>query len=276
MSVVLADSKHAGDRDETDRLSGTPLRWGVCFALIVGLHLGGAWVAIRWQGKDEAAAVPPAAAVMIELAPLPAAPPAAPTAIPPGPEQVVSQPPPPPEPVVQPVLPPTPPSPAPRVAVPLLPKPPPKPPKRQQKPVEHERPASRPELKPPAAATTAPPQADLPPAHDIAAPAPGIASVQSTNAMPTWQGLLLGRLERFKRYPALAQFRRQQGVAYLRFTMDRQGKVLSATLQKSSGFSSLDDEALALIHRAEPLPPPPPEVPGDPIDLVVPVEFSMK
>ena len=94
--------------------------------------------------------------------------------------------------------------------------------------------------------------------------------------MPTWQSALLARLEQFKRYPNLAQFRHQEGVVQLRFTMDRQGHVLSAQIAKSSGYDALDDETLALIHRAEPLPPPPPEVTGATIGLTVPVQFSLK
>jgi protein TonB len=83
-------------------------------------------------------------------------------------------------------------------------------------------------------------------------------------------------LEQFKRYPSTAQLRHQQGVAYLRFSLDRKGKALSASIDKSSGFSALDEETLALIHRAESLLPPPPEVTGDPIVVVVPVQFFLK
>ena len=86
----------------------------------------------------------------------------------------------------------------------------------------------------------------------------------------------MGRLERFKRYPNSAQVRRQQGVVYLRFAMDRRGKVVSAAIEQSSGFDALDQETLALIHRAEPLPPPPPELTGDPVELVVPIQFFLK
>jgi protein TonB len=58
--------------------------------------------------------------------------------------------------------------------------------------------------------------------------------------------------------------------------MDRQGHVLSAQIAKSSGYESLDDETLALVHRAEPLPPPPAEVPGETLSLTVPVQFFLK
>jgi protein TonB len=213
--------------------------------------------------------------MMIDLAPLPAAPPAPPSEIPPGPKQEIAQPPPP-EPVVQPTLPPAPPTPAPKVEVPLPPKPKPKPPERHRRVVLQEPPKLKPDDKPPAPATTALPEVQAPPAPTVAAPAPGSAATPSNNAAPTWRGLLLGRLERFKRYPALAQYHRQQGVAYLRFTMNRDGRVLSAQIEKSSGYEMLDEETLALIHRAEPLPLPPPEIPGNPIELVVPVEFFLK
>src|SRR5262249_27052737 len=148
-----------------------------------------------------------------------------------------------------------PPTPAPIVTVPLPPEP---------KPVRRPSPRREP---PPIMAAPAPPL-EAPPTP--APPAPAVAAPQPSNAVPTWQSTLLARLEQFKRYPSLAQFRHQQGVVQLRFTMDRQGHVLSAQIVKSSGYDSLDDETLALIHRAEPLPPPPAEVAGATLSLTVP------
>jgi protein TonB len=249
----------------------TPLRWTLCFAVILALHAAGTWAVLHWRAAEEPPASPPPAAVMIELAPLPAAPPAPPSETPPGPKQIVAQPPPP-EPVVPPPLPPVPPSPAPEVEVPL----PPKPPVPHRRVVVHQPPRPQPVEEPPAPATTAPPQVQAPLAPTVAAPARGAAAARSSNASPSWQGLLLARLEQFKRYPATAQLHRQQGVSYLRFTIDRRGRVLSARIEKSSGFADLDAETLALVHRAEPLPPPPPEVSGDPITLQVPVQFFLR
>jgi protein TonB len=126
--------------------------------------------------------------------------------------------------------------------------------------------------KTPVEQTTAPVAASAPPAP---AAAPASAAPAPSNGAPTWQGLLLGRLEQFKRYPALAQSRGQQGVVWLRFTMDRDGKVLSARIDKSSGHDLLDQETLALIRRAQPLPRPPPDVPGATLELVTPIEFFL-
>lgn len=130
----------------------------------------------------------------------------------------------------------------PEVAIPI---PPPEPPK-------------------PVVENTAPPVRPLP-------PAPRLSSGQ-----PTWQGLVLGRLNQFKRYPGAAQRLRQQGVPWIRFVMDRNGKVLSSRIERSSGFRTLDDEAVALPKRAQPLPKPPDDVTGNTIELVVPVEFFLR
>lgn len=99
---------------------------------------------------------------------------------------------------------------------------------------------------------------------------------QLSSGKPTWEGLVLGALNTVKRYPREASFRRQQGVPYIRFVMNRDGEVLSVRLERSSGIRALDTEALALPKRASPLPKPPKEVTGNAIELVVPVEFFMR
>lgn len=101
-------------------------------------------------------------------------------------------------------------------------------------------------------------------------PAIGVASGQSN-----WAGLVLGRLEQFKRYPAAARTRREEGVCYVRFTINRQGHVLASSLDRTSGSALLDREAAALVRRADPLPPPPDEIDGQTITLTVPVEFFL-
>jgi len=43
-----------------------------------------------------------------------------------------------------------------------------------------------------------------------------------------------------------------------------------------SGWADLDNEARALIGRAQPLPPVPKDYPGETLDLIVPVVFSLR
>lgn len=114
---------------------------------------------------------------------------------------------------------------------------------------------------PPVKETVAPPPVPAPPAP------------RASSAKPTWEGLVLGALNRVKRYPREARGARLQGVPYIRFVMDREGRVEAVSLEGSSGHASLDREALALPRRAQPLPKPPEDVKGETIELVVPVEF---
>ncbi|RJG56023.1 energy transducer TonB [Sphingobium terrigena] len=104
-----------------------------------------------------------------------------------------------------------------------------------------------------------------------APPAPQVAS----NGPDAWEGRVLAALQKQRRYPRAAMARREQGVPYIRFVMDRDGKVLSVRLERSCGFPELDREAVALAKRASPLPKPPDDKPGDTLELMVPVEYFL-
>ncbi|MCG2840690.1 energy transducer TonB [Sandaracinobacter sp. RS1-74] len=112
--------------------------------------------------------------------------------------------------------------------------------------------------------TTAPKSLPAPPANRAA-----------HNAEATWEAMLLAHLEKYRRYPATARARGAQGVAHVRFRMNRQGAVLLAEILHSSGVPALDRAALETLRRAQPLPAIPDERP-DPLDLVVPVEFFVR
>jgi protein TonB len=98
--------------------------------------------------------------------------------------------------------------------------------------------------------------------------ASGLSSMSPAN----WQSLLMAHLERRKRYPSGARERGARGIAYVRFTIDGAGNVLSASLVRSSGFAELDQEGVALVRRASPLPAPPP---GANRMITVPVDFNI-
>jgi len=114
------------------------------------------------------------------------------------------------------------------------------------------------------------------PAAVAAPPTASAGAPPSADAMANFQRLLLARLDRAKRYPPAAMRRRAQGVAYLRFAIDRSGKVLAARIDRSSGHGDLDEEVLALIKRADPLPPFPSEITQEQLELVIPVQFSLR
>ena len=92
----------------------------------------------------------------------------------------------------------------------------------------------------------------------------------------SWETSLVKHLQRFKRYPAQAQARGEEGVVLLSFTIDRTGHVLDRHIARSSGHSELDAEVIAMIERAQPLPPFPPAMTEDKLDLTVPIRFSLR
>ena len=122
----------------------------------------------------------------------------------------------------------------------------------------------RQEARQPAPATTAP----------VAVP-DRVAAVAASQ-VPTWKGQITGLLERNKRYPPSAQARREQGVVQLAFSLDRKGLVVASRIVTSSGSPALDEEAMALVRRAQPFPAPPPQVTGEQVNLVVPIRFNLK
>ncbi|MGX9781697.1 TonB family protein [Janthinobacterium lividum] len=117
------------------------------------------------------------------------------------------------------------------------------------------------------------------------AAAPSIAAAPPSPALPpapqelrsgvsSWEGKVLARMERFRRYPTASRAKQEQGVVYLRCRIDRDGQVLAAAIERSSGSAALDQAALDTLQRAAPLPRIPKERP-DPLELSIPVEFSI-
>ena len=224
-------------------------RWGISFALVCALHLAAAAFLLDARIILPPAEVPQPDAVLIDLDPVASPSVAAPT-----------PPPPPSEPQLRQDVPPSP-----VKAEVTLPRPPPPlpAPPRPEKIAE-----PTPQPQPSQVAALPKPEA---------APAPQ-AKTASTPANPerTWEVQVLERLEKFKRYPRRAQLRQQQGVVYLRFKIGRRGEVLSHELARPSGIDLLDEEAMTLVDRAGPFPPPPPELGKDSIELVVPVRFILR
>jgi protein TonB len=251
-------------------------RWAICGAIIVLAHGAIAAGMVNWREEIEPAE--PAAAIVIEFAPVPVAPAAPQTEIAPGPEQVMSdasankpvesveekekveekvasRPAEEPPPDIKP-------APNPDVAV--------EPPQQEFTTPQRQEPRT------PAPTTSAPQALPEQTAALPAAPTQGRISPNTSNAVPTWKTQIVAVLERNKRYPAAAQSRREQGIAQVFFSLDRQGRVIDSRLVRSSGARALDEEALALLRRAQPFPPPPRELPGERVDLTVPIRFNLK
>jgi len=237
----------------TERPGNDVARWTASLAVVLALHGLGAAALLTWHSAVEPILLPPPAAIMIDLAPMPVP---LPVAVPP-----VVEPPKPPEPEKQ-VIPEPLPTPAPKPEV-VLPPPKPK--------IVHKvtPPPPKPEVEPTPVAPTPPAQ---PPQQAVA---PTVAAPPAPAATPSYQGLVMAQLLRNKDYPREARMRRQQGIPVLRFTLKRDGSLVGATLERSSGFPLLDEEVLAMVRRAAPLPPFPADMPQATQEWVVPVRFEL-
>jgi periplasmic protein TonB len=286
------------------------LRWGTSAALVVGAHATAAAIVVNYA--DPIAPGSPAAAIVVDLAPILAAPENAQPNLVPGPVQpqidgtpevkrddavvdtpepkVVEQKPVEIKPEDKPV----------EVAVakiePVEEKtetPPEAKPQDQpliEKAPEAKKPdvvAAPPVAKPPPPPKPKPKKASRPmqlatapmPAPDIApratAPSQGMPSPNARAATASWNASISAALERAKRYPADAKSRGEQGTAVVAFSLDRAGRVLASRIARSSGFPALDQETLATVARAS-LPPAPAEHSGARFSFSVPIRFNIR
>lgn len=267
------------------------LRWTLSALAIVAVHAGLIAGAIYWY-REQPAAGAPEPAIMIDMAPATAAPQAQPDDAAPGPDmlQADEQSAPPPEPMpqqqveekIEPTpqlvkpeveappeqkVEPTPPPPEPAAVAPKPPEPTPELPKPARAEVK-----KKPSVTPPAPRTTAPPRSQQRASAAAAAPSAGASRAASAN----YNQLIAAQLQRYKQYPSSSKAANEQGRAFISFTLDRSGRLLSARLTKSSGFAALDAETLAVVRRAQPFPPFPPDKAGSTDSFTVPISFFMR
>jgi len=91
-----------------------------------------------------------------------------------------------------------------------------------------------------------------------------------------WEGQIVARIEKRRRYPKSALAAGIEDNVLLRLVLDREGKLVRAEVVRSAGYSALNAEVLALAKRAQPYPRPPSTVRGLSVTLLVPVEFVIK
>ena len=91
------------------------------------------------------------------------------------------------------------------------------------------------------------------------APAPQVTSLAPTTVQPTpksdygWLSeTIVKRVEELKRYPADARLEQAQGKVVVKVVIREDGSVADVEVVKSSGFQSLDQAALDLMHQAGP------------------------
>lgn len=250
----------------------TGWRWPLCAALVLGLHAALLLLLARTSTHD-LVEPPSPPAVLIDLSDVPPAPAAStPAPTPPVPLQA------PPEMPDPPALPDLPSLPrVPQAAAQVSPPPPHRlpPPRRPAPPRPAPRAVARPAAPAPESVQDAVASPQPSPAA-VSAPAAAAVVPARPDAIPTWQGQLVARLRRARAYPDDARMRGDTGTVLVSFAMDRAGHVLSVQVVRSSGLPSLDEAAMQTVHRAEPLPELPPEIPGTRYTVSVPISFTLR
>ena len=101
--------------------------------------------------------------------------------------------------------------------------------------------------------------------------ASGVGIVISASAMASYNGRVSAHLKRHQQYPDAARNKLVTGSGWVAFSIDENGKVLSASVRTSSGSTVLDQEMTAMVFRAAPFPAPPD---SQPKSFNAPVSFN--
>jgi len=132
---------------------------------------------------------------------------------------------------------------------------------------------ARPPARSPTPARAAFRPASRPPAARAAAGAASQPPARGAAELAAYRNALLAKIWGAVRYPESARERGASGVATVRFALDGVGAVAFADLAQSSGDRALDDEAVAAVRRASPLPAPPADAPRA---YSAPIRFELR
>ncbi len=87
--------------------------------------------------------------------------------------------------------------------------------------------------------------------------------------------LLKGWLNRHKDYPPELKKAKLQGIVTVRFTINLKGHLKASSIKQSSGLQLLDQAALLLLEKANPMPPIPEFFNRDSLTIALPIEYAL-
>ena len=82
-------------------------------------------------------------------------------------------------------------------------------------------------------------------------------------------------VDRFRRDSLASALRYGEGKVVVMVRVARDGRVLEVEVRQSSGRAPIDEAEVNALWRASPLPPPPPEFVGDPVTLIMPINYKI-
>ncbi|MBN1533625.1 MAG: energy transducer TonB [Spirochaetes bacterium] len=87
---------------------------------------------------------------------------------------------------------------------------------------------------------------------------------------------VVARIESNKVYPEEARRRGHEGDVVVGIVIGRDGTIGRVAIEQSSRYPALTHAAVASIRRSMPLPPFPPQIPGDSLRIRVIIRFSLR
>lgn len=86
---------------------------------------------------------------------------------------------------------------------------------------------------------------------------------------------LVAWIRQFAEYPPRAMQRRHEGRIEMSITSDRQGRITERVIREASGSYLLDNAAIDMIEKAEPLPLMPENLEGESFTFIMPISFAL-
>ncbi len=109
------------------------------------------------------------------------------------------------------------------------------------------------------------------PAKAMGKPAPLVMN----DATKRYIRKLMRHLSQFKKYPSALKKAHIEGTPIIRFTFNQAGEVLETTIKKRSKHKALDQAAMEVFKKANPLPPIPQALKRDTLTMSLPIEFDL-
>jgi len=93
---------------------------------------------------------------------------------------------------------------------------------------------------------------------------------------PIWMRAVTERVRQFYYYPDAALAVHRTGVVTVHFAVRRNGHIDRAEVGRSSGDAGLDQAAIDIVQKAQPLPPIPDRMHTDRVDGELPINFGVR
>lgn len=129
---------------------------------------------------------------------------------------------------------------------------------------------------PPAVVAVEPSPKAVPPALTVPVPPPVRERPVDDSMLSSYGDTLARILARYQHYPRIAQLRRWEGKVQLKVFVAKKGTITHVVVAESSGHEVLDQQAVEMVNRANPLPNMPEALQGREFTILVPVVFRLE